>query len=70
MLRTYFYEENLTIVCKENGGSVRYDYQFFKEGFEEWAAELKIKIADIDDLIRYVTECGYNVIDVYYEEEE
>ncbi len=64
MLNTHFDKERLIITCKESGGSVNYSYEFFREGFEEWAAELDIFIADTHHLERYLVECGYNVVEI------
>ncbi len=67
MLSTHFDKEKLVITCRDCG-YVDYDYKFFKEGFEEWAKSVDIDLADIQHLKRYITECGYNVIEIKEEE--
>ena len=67
MLSTHFDKEKLVITCREYG-HVDYTYNFFKEGFEEWAKSVDLDLADIDHLKRYITECGYNVIEIKEEE--
>ena len=68
MLKTHFNKEKLIITCRESGGNIDYSYEFFREGFEEWAAELDIFIADTHHLERYLVECGYKVIEIKEEE--
>lgn len=64
MLDTYFDKEKLIIITNENGGMNEYKYEYFQEGFEEWANDLEITIADAEHLKRYLAECGYQVIDI------
>lgn len=61
---THFNKETLSIICRENGGDVEYEYDYFKEEFEEWANDLDIVLADTSDLERYLKECGYNVVEI------
>jgi len=63
MLSTHFDKEKLVITCREYG-QVDYTYEFFKEGFEEWAKSVELDLADTDHLKRYITECGYDVIEI------
>lgn len=64
MLDTYFDKEKLSIITNENGGMNKYKYEYFQKGFEEWANDLEITIADAEHLKRYLVECGYQVIGI------
>ena len=64
MLKTDFDIERLIITTSENGGMSEYTYDYFKEDFEAWSKKLKIILASIEHLRRYLLECGYNVIEI------
>ena len=55
--------ENLKVMIKENGGNEEYNYNFFKDGFEEWAENLDADHTK-ENLRRYLGECGYNVVEI------
>lgn len=63
-LDTHFDRNKIVILARENGGDVEYKYNFFKEGFEEWANDLDVTLADTDHLREYLTECGYKVLEI------
>lgn len=63
-INTHFNKETLIIICRENGGDIEYKYDYFKEGFEEWANDLDVSLADTDQLREYLTECGYKVLEI------
>jgi len=67
MLDTYFDKNTLKIMVSESGGDNEYNYEYFAEGFEEWAEDLDITIADTDHLEQYLGECGYKVIEIVEE---
>lgn len=52
--------KNLKIIINESGGNTEYDYQYFKEGFEEWAKNLDAFLTE-ENLKQYLAECGYKV---------
>lgn len=60
-MKTIFNQDLIKITTKENGGNVEYDYNYFKEGFEEWADNLDITLADEEHLREYINECGYKI---------
>ena len=64
MLNTNFNKDSIRILCNESGGNVEYSYNYFKGGFEEWADELDLTLADTNHLEQYIKECGYNVIEI------
>lgn len=70
MLNAHFDKKRLIITCRESGGDVDYSYEFFKEGFEEWARSVDLGLADAHHLKRYLTECGYKVIEIKEEEKK
>ena len=51
---------NLVIITNESGGMNEYKYEFFKEGFEEWAEEFDAHHTE-ENLRQYLIECGYKV---------
>jgi hypothetical protein len=55
--------KNLKIIINENGGNEEYEYDFFQEGFEEWAESLDADKTE-ENLKRYLTECGYNIVKI------
>lgn len=57
--------KNVIITSRESGGNVDYKYDFFKEGFEEWARNLNASEPYGSDLLRqYLIECGYKVLKI------
>ncbi len=60
-MKTIFNKETIKIISNENGGTTEYDYNYFAEGFEEWATNLEIDLADTGDLKQYLEESGYKV---------
>lgn len=66
-LDTMFDKEKIIIRTKGSGGDNENNYEYFAEGFEEWAEDLDITIADMDHLEQYLGECGYKVIEIVEE---
>lgn len=64
MLKTNFDKKRLIITTSGSGGMSEYTYDYFKEDFEKWCNKLDVFIATIEDLKRYLLECGYNVIEI------
>lgn len=54
---------NIIITTNENGGMNEYKYDFFKEGFEEWAEKLDADHSK-ENLKEYLIECGYKVKEI------
>lgn len=55
--------ENLIIITNESGGMNEYEYEYFKEGFEEWAKDLDALPTE-ENLRQYLIECGYKVKEI------
>ena len=55
--------ENLIIITNENGGIQEYGYEYFKEGFEEWAKDLDAFLTE-ENLRQYLIECGYKIKEI------
>jgi len=59
-MKTMFNKKSIKIISKDSGGIAEYDYDYFAEGFEEWAENLDIDLPDVEDLKQYLDEEGYN----------
>ena len=64
MIKTYFNKDNLLIMTKDNGGLSTFKYDYFRNDFERWTKDLDISIVDVKDLEMYLSELGYNVLEI------